>query len=76
MRPNRDLCIMACQFSRNRQFWQWADVQSEAAAKDLIIKSCGVTSRNDLDKDPAAAGRFHDLIRRPFLDWLESQPAA
>lgn len=76
MRPSRDLCIMACQFSRNRQFWQWANVQSEAAAKSEILTACGVASRNDLDTDPAAAERFHSLIRRPFIDWRDNQQSA
>ena len=76
MKPSRDLCIMACVFCRDQMFHRWlqsiqpGDV-SEDIAKQFIVITCEVTSRNDLDRDPAAAERFHNLIRKPFLAWKE-----
>lgn len=75
---SRDLCIMACVFCRDPQFWQWADFNSPAviasadAAKVFILTTCQVKSRNELDTDEAAGQRFHTLVRAPFLAWKES----
>lgn len=30
---------------------------------------CNIESRADLDRNPEAAQRFHDLVRRPYADW-------
>ncbi len=77
MTGKRDLCIMACIFCREPEFWRWAlaasskctAAEGEPAAKALILKLCGVKSRNELDTDPAAAERFHNLVRKPYLAW-------
>lgn len=75
----RDLCIMACVFCRDPEFQGWlasragADRKDEAQAKAFILTACGVASRNDLDTNPAAAERFHELVRKPFLAWKERQ---
>jgi hypothetical protein len=77
----RDLCIMACIFCRDPQFQSWADsigerrVDGDEAAKAFITETCGVASRNHLDTDKAAAERFHENIRKPFLAWKEAQDA-
>mgnify|MGYP001574530443 CR=1 FL=1 len=42
-------------------------------AKFFILAEAGVSSRNELDTDPEAAQRFHDLVRKPFLEWKEAQ---
>ena len=74
----RDLCIMACVFCRDPQFWQWADfnnpsvIASANAAKDFILNTCQVKSRVELDTNEAAGQRFHDLVRAPFLAWKAS----
>ncbi len=72
----RDLCIMACIFCREPAFLAWLGqlatphvVFTEAMAKDFILEACGVASRNDLDRNPAAAERFHELVRKPYLAW-------
>ena len=87
---SRELCIMACVFCRDGAFQTWAvarcaeiklDVPGgpgpgmrERFAKALILNLADVTSRNDLDTDPDAAARFHDLVRKPFLAWKEGRP--
>ena len=85
----RELCIMACVFCRGPLFQEWVHRQAgarrilfvggrlparnEAMAKAFILHECEVRSRNDLDRDPAAAQRFHDLVRKPFLEWKEGK---
>lgn len=76
----RDLCIMACTFCRDPLFMAWLTERAGGAvdqdgAKAFILTACGVTSRNDLDSDSAAAERFHELVRKPFLDWKEASHA-
>lgn len=76
---HRDLCIMACVFCRDPLFHQWANgwaeeaIESEGGAKAFILDVCGIDSRNDLDTNPDAAQRFHDLVRKPFLAWKEGR---
>lgn len=73
------LCIMACTFCADKTFWKWmerhfnADCESEDQAADLIYDLCEITSRKQLDTDPNAAERFHNVIRRPFVAWRETQ---
>jgi len=83
----RELCIMACVFCRDKQFQAWANDQiakqqlvihgayvpgrNESAAKAFILHVCEARSRNDLDTDPDAGQRFHELVRKPFLEWKE-----
>lgn len=85
----RDLCIMACVFCRDFQFQVWVKLQKdvlklqclggakqvtdEQIAKEFILMLCCIESRNDLDTNPAAAQRFHELVRKPFLAWKERQ---
>lgn len=79
---NRDLCIMACIFCRDPEFHRWLSETAglpkprDGQAKAFILRQCQVESRNDLDTDPDAAQRFHDLVRKPFLEWKEHQPTA
>ena len=73
---SRDICIMACVFCRDPQFRAFlADVgappATEEEAKAVILAMCQVKSRNELDTNPAAAARFHELVRGPFLEWKE-----
>lgn len=75
-KPSRDLCIMACIFCREPSFQEWlASLAAPSVpftdemAKEFILTACQVDSRNDLDRDPAAAQRFHDLVRKPYLAW-------
>ncbi len=79
---NRDLCIMACVFCRDKAFHKWAQdgvpytvPMGEEMAKAFILNTCRVGSRNDLDKNPVAAQLFHEKIRKPFLEWKEAQGA-
>lgn len=55
----------------------WGDIdpnELEPAdfARHAILVLCKVDSRRELDHDPAAAERFHDLVRRPFAAFMET----
>lgn len=78
MKPTRDLCIMACIFCREPMFHRWLQsiqpgAVNEDIAKQFILITCQVKSRNDLDRDPDASERFHNLIRLPYLAWKAQQ---
>lgn len=76
----RELCIMACVFCKSAEFRDWlahgGEPVTEAEAKAVVLDVCKVDSRNALDTDPIAAELFHELVRKPFLDWKASQSAA
>lgn len=76
---SRELCIMACVFCKSADFRDWlahgGEPVTEAEAKAVILSVCKVASRNALDTDPIAAELFHELVRKPFLEWKASQPA-
>jgi hypothetical protein len=81
-RPSRDLCIMACTFCRDPQFRRWLAALApghgeftEDMAKEFILGACGIGSRGELDTDPAAAERFHTIVRAPFVAWRDQQTA-
>lgn len=85
----RDLCIMACALCRDKLFQEWviggvragllghllAD-SDEGLSKAFILDACDISSRKYLDTNPYAAKRFHELVRKPFLDWKEHQSTA
>lgn len=80
MSQTRDLCIMACVFCRDVAFHNYlaslapdAGRFDEEEAKDFITGICGIESRSQLDKDPAAAAKFHELVRLPFVAWKDAQ---
>ncbi|ORC44428.1 hypothetical protein B2G74_32970 [Burkholderia sp. A27] len=42
-------------------------------AAEIIRTVCGIDSRRALATDKAAAERFHNLLRRPFVEWRSQQ---
>lgn len=80
MSRDRDLCIMACVFCRDVEFHNWLaslapgmGLFDEGMAKDFITGICVIESRSQLDKDPAAAAKFLELVRAPYFAWKEAQ---
>lgn len=45
----------------------------EEWAKYIVCLLCEVSSRKELDTNPDAAKRLHDLVRKPYAAWLERQ---
>lgn len=71
-RRGGELARLAGQLCQNPEFQAFVpecadglSVEENAAA--WIRKVCGVTSRAELDHNPEAAARFHELVRKPFL---------
>jgi len=70
---------LAGSLPRNPRFREWLSAFNEIGVPDftedeatLFIRvTCGVVSRRDLETSPEAAQRFHDLIRKPFVEWCE-----
>lgn len=54
------------------EFWKWLETDPDNAchsaqgAAHCLYVICGIESRVELDNDPAAAERFHRLIRGPY----------
>lgn len=67
-----ELARLAGQLCQNPEFQAFVPEQAESLSGEdnaaaWIRKVCEVTSRADLDHNPEAATRFHDLVRKPFL---------
>lgn len=54
-------------------FWQFLQVPNEAGAIHQVRTLCGVASRAEFDRDPAAEARLHRLIRIPFIDFQHQE---
>lgn len=77
-RKGAALARVAGQLCTSTRFQQWViaragavptGVTSQEHAADYIRKACGISSRRELDHDAGAAVRFHERIRKPFLEW-------
>jgi len=68
IRPRKvgPLCMLAVKWCRDPEFLNWLAMDSEKGAASCVKVVCGIESRKELDTDPAAAERFHSLIRGPF----------
>jgi hypothetical protein len=85
-KPGQRLSQAAAMMCQNEQFWEWATVNShpplsvmvdsKEKAADWLRQSLAIESRAELDRDPAKAQRFHDEIRKPFVQWQQEGWAA
>jgi hypothetical protein len=66
-------CAMRC---RESGFQNFLEVTSEAAAVDQVRKLCGVKSRSEFDSDPEAEQRLYQIIRIPFINFIQDQETA
>lgn len=71
---------LAGMLPRDPQFREWVSrftvppisvTTDEAAA--FIRVACGIDSRRQLNLDAGAADRFHNFIRKPFVQWRSHQ---
>jgi len=58
---------------REPQFQQCLGVTSEEDAAEKVRQLCEIQSRAELDRDPAAAARWDERIRRAYLNY-QQQP--
>lgn len=66
------LARLAAQLCQNPEFQAFCYADGEQRARDFILEVCGVDSRAQLDHDPGAAALFHELVRKPFVEWQRS----
>ena len=75
------LARLAGMLCNDPKFWEWindqadfiAVVRSADDARGFIVECCEITSRKDLDSNPARARIFHEQIRLPYSNWLDKQ---
>ena len=58
---------------READFQRFLRVPDEETAAHSVRAICGVRSRGDIYRDPAAEKRFHELVRLPYLQF-QQQP--
>lgn len=68
------LAAIFCDQPQFREFLSanWSDdapYDTPSKAADLVRKVCEVSTRARFDIEPAAADRFHDRIRIPYVRW-------
>lgn len=56
---------------REPQFQQCLGVASEEDAAEKVRQLCEIQSRAELDRDPAAAARWDERIRRAYLNYQQ-----
>lgn len=61
---------------REPAFQAFLGVDDEAEAAEKVRQLCGVQSRSEFDRDPEAAARLHELVRKPFIDFSHHQEQA
>lgn len=66
-----ELARLAGILCENPLFHKWLGVTGDEFAAKRVRVICEVASRAELDHCEEAAERFHDLIRKPFLEWKE-----
>lgn len=56
-------------------FQRFLGVDNAKAAADTVRRKCGLKSRAEIDKDPAAKARFDEIIRFPYNDFYNRHQA-
>jgi|LauGreDrversion4_2_1035121.scaffolds.fasta_scaffold262251_4 hypothetical protein len=66
---NSQLAYLWC---NDPSFLEWAKADSHDAARERMLKACGVSSRSELDSGQAAVV-FENRIKTPYIDWRKEQ---
>lgn len=67
------LALLAVQWCQDVEFQSWLSlafgdpVKNEQQAKEVVCYLCGITSRKELNTDPAAKNLFEQDIRGPYM---------
>lgn len=71
---------LAGMLPRDPQFREWCELfipgdstVSPDEAAEFIRVVCGVDSRRQLANNPDSEQRFHNLLRKPFVEWKQQQ---
>lgn len=70
-----ELARLAGIWCNDPMFWRWAKVTGVVDAVSLVYVVCGIESRAELDHDDAAATKFQELIRLPYMAYMNEQGA-
>jgi len=65
-------CALRCS---DPLFQRFLGVTDAKAAAETVRTKCGLKSRAEIDKDPAARARFDEIIRDPFTDFYNRHQA-
>lgn len=73
-RKKYPLCMLAGQFCNSEGFQEYLGARTghtygPESAAHWVREACHIESRRELDTDPQAAKRFHEMVRKPFLLW-------
>lgn len=72
------LCLLAVQWCKDPQFWEWLETDpenaahSEFGATECVKSICGIASRKELDTNPKAGFDFETRIRKPYMAWMKA----
>ena len=58
---------------KEQDFQQFLGVDNEQAAAERVKQLCEVTTRAQLDRDPAAQARWDERIRRAYLKYQQQK---
>lgn len=73
------LCRLACIWCASKEFWEWLgmelgyEIPDEESAADALRDWLQIDSRLVLDHDPQAAERFLNMVRTPFMKWMDDK---
>jgi hypothetical protein len=65
-------CALRC---ADPLFQRFLGVADKEAAAETVRRKCGLKSRAEIDKDPAARARFDEIIRDPFTQFYNRHEA-
>ncbi len=71
--PVARLSAWAALACKNPAFQRFLQVDSEPAAVAKLRALCGIESRRELDSDTEAAQRFHEVIRKPYIQFTHQE---
>lgn len=68
-RPSQWLALRC----REAAFQAFLGAASEDEAAEVVRIVCGVDSRAEIDTNTAAQQLWHDVIRKPYIEFLERE---
>jgi hypothetical protein len=68
-------CRWTAMRCREPDFQRFLGVDGEKAAADRVKQLCEVSTRAQLDRDPAAQARWDERIRRAYLKYQNEESA-
>jgi hypothetical protein len=70
-----ELARLAGMWCNDTNFQRWCAISHNQHPQDCIYTLCKITSRAELDHNDAAAMRFQELIRLPYMAYMAGRTA-